>query len=355
MHINNLNIVSDWRLEDIDGNLLHVKLLPILRNIHRSGKLTIAAESCQLSYRHAWNILQEAEGFFGQAVASKHRGRGAELTPLGKVLLRADQRIEARLHTQMESLTMELNAEMHRVLADQIKVMPIYASHGYAVALIPEFLETHQAEIHYHVPEDALRALRSGACKVAGFHLPLHHRIVSQQNRYQLLLMSEGINVVHFIKRQQGLMMAKDNASRITSLKSLTEKNIRFVNREPRSGTRELFDQVLLEAQVDSAQISGYDNHEYTHSAVAAHVATGMADVGFGVQAAAARCDLAFLPITEDAYFWAYVDNASDQAEVAAFVDVLRSGSFQQRVNELPGYECDRCGELANLDELLSG
>lgn len=354
MHINNLNIVPDWRLEDIDGNLLHVKLLSLLRGIHRCGKLTKAAEECHLSYRHAWNILQETEVFFGQAVASKQQGRGAELTPLGEVLLRAGQRIEARLHTQMESLTMELNGEIHRVLADQIKMMPIYASHGYAVALVPEFLETYQAQIQYHVAEDSLRALRSGECKIAGFHLPLHHRITSQQHRYQSLLMSGGVKVLSFIKRQQGLMMTKENAARISSLDALKKKDILFVNRQPRSGTRELFDQLLLEAKIDPAMLNGYDNHEYTHSAVAAHVATGMADVGFGVQAAAARFDLAFLPITEDSYFWAYVDNAGDQDEIDAFTEVLRSVDFQKKVNELPGYECDHCGELADIAKLLN-
>ena len=353
MHINNLNIVPDWRLEDIDGNLLHVKLLPLLRSIYQCGKLTKAADECKLSYRHAWNILQETETFFGQPVAAKQQGRGAQLTPLGEVLLRADQRIEARLHTQMESLTMELNGEMHRVLADQIKTLSIYASHGYAVALVPKFLSTYQAEIHYHGPEDSLRALRSGACKIAGFHLPLHQRIVSQQHRYQSLLGSGDIKVLRFIKRQQGLMMTKDNATKISSLKALTKQNIRFVNRQPRSGTRELFDQVLLEAGIEPTMINGYDNHEYTHSAVAAHVATGMADVGFGVQAAAARCDLAFLPVTEDLYFWAYVDRPGDQAEIEAFFDVLRSEDFQIKVNELPGYECDRCGELADINDLL--
>ncbi len=354
MHINNVNIIPDWRLEDIDGNVLHVKLLPLLRSIHQCGKLTKAAKECQLSYRHAWNILQEAETFFGQAVTAKQQGRGAQLTPLGEVLLRADQRIEARLHTQVESLTMELNGEIHRVLADQVKVMSIYASHGYAVALVPEFLVTHQAEIHYHGPEDSLKALRSGACIIAGFHLPLHHRIVSQQHRYQTLLTSGGVKVLRFIKRQQGLMMAKDNVRRIQSLSALKNKDIRFVNRQPRSGTRELFDQILLEARINPVDINGYDNHEYTHSAVAAHVATGMADVAFGVQAAAARFDLAFLPITEDSYFWAYIDNEGDKVEIEAFIDVLRSSAFQHKVNELPGYECDHCGEAAVIADLLN-
>ncbi len=134
MQINNLNIVPNWRLEDLEGQQLHVLFLPLLEQINQCKKLTKAAQACGLSYRHAWNILKEAEQFFGRPVTSMERGRGANLTELGKVLLQANQRIDARLHTQMESLAMELNSEVHRVLSDQVGVLPIYASHGYAVA-----------------------------------------------------------------------------------------------------------------------------------------------------------------------------------------------------------------------------
>lgn len=120
MQINHLNIVPNWSFEDTDGRRVHVTLLPLLAAIHKRKKLTAAAQDCDLSYRHAWNILQQAEEFFGSAVILKERGRGARLTPLGEVLLQVHQRIDARLHTQMESLAMELNAEVHKVLSDQV-------------------------------------------------------------------------------------------------------------------------------------------------------------------------------------------------------------------------------------------
>lgn len=353
MQINNLSIVPNWRLEDLQGQNLHVSFLPLLAAIKRHQKLTAAAKQCNLSYRHAWNILREAEAFFGHPVTLMERGRGASLTELGRVLLQANQRIEARLHTQMESLAMELNAEVHRVLSDQVGVIPIYASHGYAVALVPDHLEGFQVELHYHGPADALRALNTGACSVAGFNLPLHHRIASQQNQYLAMLDPDKISVRRFIKRQQGLMMASDVAQRVNTIADLQTPGLRFINRQPRSGTRELLDQLLLDAEIDSQSIKGYDNHEYTHSAVAAHVATGMAEVGFGVKAAASRFDLEFLPITEDRYYWAYRSDAEQDPEIVAFNQTLRSASYQNAVNELPGYECDQCGELALASDLF--
>lgn len=351
MQINNLNIVPNWRLQDLEGKKLHLLFFPLLQQIQNMSKLTKAAEACGLSYRHAWNILKEAESFFGHPVTSMERGRGAALTELGKVLLQASQRIEARLHTQVESLAMELNGEVHRVLSDQIGVMPIYASHGYAVALIPKHLKGFQAELHYHGPSDALRALVAGECRIAGFTLPLHHKLDTQQ-QYEGLLDPDQVQVRQFINRQQGLMLAPTAVGKVASLNDLANSSLRFINRQPRSGTRELIDQLIDEAGLLTSQIRGYDNHEYTHSAVAAHVATGMAEVGFGVQAAAARFDLAFVPITEDRYFWAYRSDAENDSDINAFIEMLSVGSFQSEVDQLAGYKCVNSG-LPILPEAL--
>lgn len=353
MQINNLNIVPDWRLANLDGQRLHVLFLPLLSEIERINKLTKAAERCGLSYRHAWNILRDAEQFFGHPVTLMERGRGAQLTELGRVLLQANQRIEARLHTQMESLAMELNSEVHRVLSDQVRVLSIYASHGYAVALIPQHLQGFQTELHYHGPMDALRALKAGECRVAGFTMPLHHRIESLQPQYRDLLDMNIIRIRQFIKRQQGLIVSAEFADSMSSLNDLKNSDARFINRQPLSDTRDLLDQLIEEAGIAPSDIKGYDNHEYTHSAVAAHVATGMADVAFGVKAAAARFDLEFVPITEDRYYWAYRSEAEYDADIVAFISMLNEQGFQNEVNRLPGYQCDNSGETISVSDLL--
>lgn len=353
MHINNLKILPQWRLEDSRGQTVHALLLPLLNALQSNGKLTMAAKQCQLSYRHAWNILQQAEAVFGHPVVIMERGKGATLSELGQVLLQSQQRIEARIHTQIESLEMELNGELHRVLSDQIDSLPIYASHGFAVSMVPNYIEGYQVEMHFHGPEDALLALHAGACKIAGFHLPLHLKIPAQQNRYRNLLSPNQVVVLSFIKRQQGLMVAPDKKDQVQRLQDLQKPDIRLINRQPRSGTRELFDYLLDDADIDPHGIRGYENHEYTHSAVAAHVATGMAEVGFGVQAAAAKFDLEFVPIVEDTYLWAYRKDARGDDDINAFIDTLKSAKFQTAVNKLPGYQCSNCGEPAKLQDLL--
>ncbi|MFX8653285.1 substrate-binding domain-containing protein, partial [Acinetobacter baumannii] len=73
----------------------------------------------------------------------------------------------------------------------------------------------------------------------------------------------------------------------ITSLEDLANTRARFVNRDHDSGTRRLFDQLLAQQQIDEARINGAQQMEFTHAAVAAYVASGMADAAFGVEAAA--------------------------------------------------------------------
>ena len=85
----------------------------------------------------------------------------------------------------------------------------------------------------------------------------------------------------------------------------LKETKARFVNRQKGSGTRAWFDRLLAEAALTSRDIAGYESEEFTHGAVGAVVASGGADAGMGVRAAAEPLGLAFLPLGRETYFLA--------------------------------------------------
>ena len=70
-------------------------------------------------------------------------------------------------------------------------------------------------------------------------------------------------------------------------LRDLTRPGVRFVNRPPDSGTRVLLQGLLRAQGIEEAAIGGYERCETTHAAVAALLASGLADVGFGLEAAA--------------------------------------------------------------------
>ena len=139
----------------IEGDALNPQLFTLLNRIKETGKLTKAAALANISYRHGWNLLDQAHQFFGSPVVHLEKGRGATLSPLGEKLLWAEQRVAARLTPQMENLASELNIEIHKEIADLSPILRLHASHGYAVALLPDYALGFQLDLQYKSPIDA--------------------------------------------------------------------------------------------------------------------------------------------------------------------------------------------------------
>jgi molybdate-binding protein len=84
-----------------------------------------------------------------------------------------------------------------------------------------------------------------------------------------------------------------------------------------------LFDALLAEAAIAVKQINGYRHEEFTHSAVAAEVAYGSADVGFGTGSAARCYALEFLPLAEEVYSLAWNQFWQDDERLQTFLAFL--------------------------------
>jgi molybdate-binding protein len=116
--------------------------------------------------------------------------------------------------------------------------------------------------------------------------------------------------------REQGLILAAGNPLSVCSVKDLTRTGARFVNRQPGSGTRQWFDRLLKRDRLSPSSISGYDQEEFTHQAVAAVIASGAADAGMGVRAVAERFGLAFAPLGREIYYIAAQPELSDVVDL---------------------------------------
>lgn len=350
-----IRITPAWYFTDEAGNRLDPQLFELLQAIHQHEKLTRAARDVGISYRHAWNLLNKWGEFFGIALVEMQRGRGARLTTLGEKLLWAEQRVIARLGPQLESLGSELNLEIQQSLEGVKPVLRLHASHGYAVALLPRFAGDFQLDLQYCNPRDALLALNRGACDLAGFHLPsvaIDARLITA---YRRLLKPRSHRVIRFITRRQGLMVKPGNPCGIHGLEDLVRDDVRFINRQHESGTRALLDGLLREARLPVRRIRGYELEEYTHSAVAAYIAAGMADAGFGVEAAARQFGLEFLPQASENYLLVCHRRSLDEPKLQRFLAVIGSEAFRAAVDELPGYTPDDCGRVIEVDALFDG
>ena len=187
---------------------------------------------------------------------------------------------------------------------------------------------------------------------MAGLHVPAGPLGTLSMNRIQPWLRPDQ-RVITFVVRTQGLMLAPGNPHGVRGLADLARGELRFVNREPGSGTRLLLQDLLQQGGLDSATIKGFHNEEFTHAAVAAYVASGMADVGFGVEAAARQFGLDFIPMAREHYCLLCREDSLELPAMAALLRVLQNPEFQARIGQLPGYALSRPGEVLPLTQAL--
>lgn len=349
-----ITLHPQWRVSPDHGEALNATtLLDLLAAVQGSGSISQAGRELGLSYRHAWGLLQQAEQVFGQPLLVRGRGRGSALTELGEKLIWADARIGARLQPLLESLASELEGELGRVQRRQRAVPRLHASHGFAVAALREQLAARQVpvDLRYRSSLEAVAALAQGDCELAGFHVPLGEFEAAAARRYLTWLKRDQHLLVHLAVRAQGLFVAPGNPLGLRGLRDLTRPGLRFVNRPEGSGTRMLTELLLQREGIAPRSVAGYDNTELTHAAVAAYVASGMADVGIGVQTAAHRFGLHFIPLLKERYFFALPADALQRVELRPVLTVLRSPAFRSRVAALKGYEAANTGQVLTLDD----
>ncbi|MBR9882462.1 MAG: MolR family transcriptional regulator, partial [Oceanospirillales bacterium] len=167
------------------------------------------------------------------------------------------------------------------------------------------------------------------------------------------LLKPRAHRIIRFITRAQGLMIKPENPLNIEGLADLCRKDVRFINREPGSGTRKLLEELMRRANLNSESCLDNAGIEFTHSAVAAHVAAGMADTGFGVQAAASQFGLDFVPLARERYLIACHQRTMEMPAMQSLLGTLRDDAFRSAVDALPGYDAADCGTTTTIDELL--
>ena len=336
-----------WRFNAGAEKDFDFQLISILAELEASQKLTNAAESAGISYRHAWNVVSEWETFFGSPLVTKVKGRGTRLTPLGKRLLWAGQRAQARLAPELDNLAAEFADALNESLTETAPSLVVHASHDFAMAGLRDMSANSRAAIglQYKGSFDALASLRRGECDIGGFHVPEGPLGALMRQRYAECLPADGYRLIRFVTRAQGLIVRAGNPKHITHVADLCNPEIRMVNRQRGSGTRALLEFLISSHGLDRSRMQGYDNEEITHGAVAALIAGNQADVGFGVEAAASQYRLDFLPLCRERYLLACTAEDFDSAPVRDLVETLKGPEFRAMVSSLAGYDASDAGE----------
>jgi putative molybdopterin biosynthesis protein len=193
---------------------------------------------------------------------------------------------------------------------------------------------------------DGLVNLRQGLCQVSGAHL------LDEGGEYNTpfvrrLFPDREMELVTLAHRRQGLMLAAGNPKGIREFAGIAKPGIRFVNRNPGSGTRLWIDTELRRLRIPEARVPGYDQTVKTHHEAAALVADGSADAAVGLQAAADQHGLQFIPLFEERYDLVF-PRANEQM-LKPILDYVRSPAIRAELADLPGYNPAHTGEQVLL------
>jgi putative molybdopterin biosynthesis protein len=147
-------------------------------------------------------------------------------------------------------------------------------------------------------------------------------------------------------------MVRQGNPKRIRRIEDLVRDDVVFINRQRGAGTGLLLDFMLRRNGLEAARIQGHEREAYTHMAVASAVASGAADAGLGIYAAAQALGLDFIPIAKERYDLVIPEVYADSIMVREALAILASPEFQHTVRSLGGYDTAETGRIATLEPL---
>ncbi|HRJ74899.1 MAG TPA: molybdopterin biosynthesis protein [Anaerolineales bacterium] len=273
-------------------------------------------------------------------ITSLVQADGLALIPSGTQGIEAGEKIQVRLY---------------RTKSEIEKTILAIGSHDLTLDLMAQFLaEKNRRLASANVgSQGGLVALRRGEAHFAGSHLLDPNTGEFNISYIRQYMPNIKVKVVALVNREQGLIVQKGNPKGIKSLGDLAgrsqERSVQFVNRQKGSGTRTLLDYHLNQLNIPHEYIAGYHQDEYTHLGVATAVASGRADCGLGIAAAAQALDLDFIPLFQERYDLVIPKEFVDF--LTPLFDLLTDSRFQHSISLLKGYDVSIMGTIILEDE----
>jgi len=305
------------------------------------------------------DYLRVAVGKVGGKVLAAPLARGAGVITS---LVRADGLVVLPRGVQGAEAGEQVTVHLYRSKAEIERTIFCIGSHDMTLDLLAQFLAEHDRRLaSANVGSlGGLVALKRGESHLAGSHLLDPETGVYNLSYIRQYLSGVPVKVYGFVGREQGLIVRKGNPKGIKGLGDLTRpeacpakspkgepsRRVQYVNRQRGAGTRVLLDYHLNRSGIAASSIQGYSQEEYTHLGVAAAVASGRADCGLGIPAAAQSLDLDFVPLFQETYQLVIPKVYAESELLAPLFIVINDKDFRAAVAAMPGYNIGEMGKL---------
>jgi len=147
----------------------------------------------------------------------------------------------------------------------------------------------------------------------------------------------EDFSVVTFARWEEGLVIAAGNPKDIRKIDDLARKNVKFVNREPGSGSRGLLDKLLQKTGWARMRFRGMSASPMVNLAAAYCVMSHEADVCLATRSAAQTFGLDFIALHSERYDLVMRRQTAEFPAAKAFLDVLQRATLRRKLEVLPG------------------
>jgi excisionase family DNA binding protein len=217
-------------------------------------------------------------------------------------------------------------------------------------SLMEEFNQLHfPKQLIFHAAvgsQRGLMALAEGKAQVAGIHL--FHPPTGEYNLpyVEKHLAGQKFIVINLAFRQQGLLVPAGNPHNIKKLTDLSRNNLRFINRNPGSGTRYLLDYLLEKERLAPDKLDGYKIERVTHLETGLEILKGNADAGMGIEYVAHLLNLDFVPLIEERFDLVAMKENFSAPPLSNFFAFLEPERLTLKTAAFKGYDFRSCGTV---------
>jgi putative molybdopterin biosynthesis protein len=358
-------IIEDIRQDILDRRLQSGDPLPSVREMMRIWNCTSG------TVQHAYNDLARQGLLVSQAGKGTHISGQLDLHALqAQSPLRLANMVHRAEAFLLDSLTAgyslaevqsSMNAAMDRWRELQQKttapqdpqLIRFAGSHDMAMLWLSNHMEEiipgASLQLTFAGSLNGLIMLAEGKSDLAGCHLWDEQDQAYNEPFLRRLFPGEKMALIHLANRKIGFILSPGNPHRLLGIEDLLRPGLRFVNRQPGSGTRVWLDTVLQKKGIDPRQIQGYAIEKATHSQVAQEIAENHADVGIGLESAAAAFELGYIHLVDERYDLVTYAQLASRPPIGTLFDWLGVPQAKAQLSSIVGYDTSEMGSIRLL------